>query len=158
MHYRRFKRYGNSNYTKVEMHGMSSFPEYNSWFNMINRCYNIKNISYKYYGARGITVCWQWKNSFTAFYEDVGPKPFPKAQIDRINNDLGYFLENCHWVTPAQNSQHQSKTKLTMEKARAIRKIYKFGDISQKKLATIYGVVQSNIHAIVNQNTWKEVI
>lgn len=40
---------------------------YNVWKSMINRCYDVYNNSYKYYGARGITVCDEWKNSFEHF-------------------------------------------------------------------------------------------
>ena len=28
-------------------------------------------------------------------------------QIDRINNDKGYSLENCRWVTAAQNAKNR---------------------------------------------------
>lgn len=29
---------------------------YSSWYNMIQRCYNPKDIVFKYYGARGILL------------------------------------------------------------------------------------------------------
>ncbi len=110
-HYYRFNKYGNPLHTEKEWekHGMCGTPEYNTWHSMKTRCYN-KNVTYyKYYGGRGIKVCESWKNSFRAFYNDMGNKPFPKAQIDRINNDGNYEPGNCRWVTPKQNSQNKSK-------------------------------------------------
>src|SRR5216683_5276646 len=41
--------------------------EYTAWRNMINRCYLTRNNSYKYAGARGITVCERWLHSFENF-------------------------------------------------------------------------------------------
>ena len=153
-HYKKLREYGDSLYTK--RHGMYGTPEYETWVNMKARCYNKKNKAYFRYGERGIIVCGRWKNSFIAFYKDMGSKPFAKAQIDRKNNDLGYFPENCHWVTSAQNSRHQSTTKLTMEKARAIRKAYKAGGVLQRELALLYGVVGTVISDIIIQKRWVE--
>ena len=48
--------------------------EYDSWRCMKNRCYNPDSDSYKYYGALGVTVCRRWRNSFTNFLKDMGPK------------------------------------------------------------------------------------
>ncbi len=155
-HYMRHRRHGDPLYTEKERHGLINISEYKTWANMKNRCIDKNNKDYHRYGGRGIKVCERWLRSFVAFYADMGPKPFPEAQIDRKNNDSGYFPENCLWATPAENTQHRSSTKLTFEKARAIRERYKLKDISQSKLALIYGVVQQMIGSIVNQKTWKE--
>jgi hypothetical protein len=42
---------------------------------MKNRCYNPKSVNYKWYGAKGITVCERWKK-LSNFVED----------IEKINN------------------------------------------------------------------------
>ncbi|KKL76300.1 hypothetical protein LCGC14_2046290 [marine sediment metagenome] len=116
-HYTRFRRHGNPFHVENERHGMTGTSEYITWYNMIHRCYNGNNTGYKYYGERGITVCDRWRKSFKAFYVDMGKKPFPKAEIDRINNDLGYFPRNCRWATRAQNQQNKRNNKLSFEKA-----------------------------------------
>lgn len=43
-------------------HGLSKTRICGIWKNMISRCYREKDIHYKAYGARGITVCDEWKN------------------------------------------------------------------------------------------------
>ena len=55
-----------------EYHGKSRTPEYNVWAQMIQRCINPNNPAYKNYGDREITICDRWRNSFEAFYEDMG--------------------------------------------------------------------------------------
>lgn len=76
---------------------------YSVWAGMKSRCYYEKNENYINYGARGIKVCDRWKNSFENFYKDMGDKPSPKHQLDRINNDGDYEPSNCRWVTPSEN-------------------------------------------------------
>ena len=154
-HYMRFWKYSDPLYTKTEIHGMSHIPEYIIWNSMLARCIRKNNTSYHRYGGRGIAVCDLWLKSFKSFYEDMGPKPFPKAQIDRRDNDLGYSLDNCHWVTRIENIRKAPCTKLTIEKAKEIKELYKKGDFLQKELAKKYGVSCSTICSIVNSKIWK---
>jgi hypothetical protein len=84
-------------------HGMYQTPIHRVWSNMIQRCHNPKNTAYHNYGARGIKVCDRWRNSFEAFYQDVGDVPFEGAQLDRVNNDLDYSPSNFKWVTREEN-------------------------------------------------------
>lgn len=74
---------------------------------MKSRCYNINNKSYRYCGARGITVCTRWL-AFENFLTDMGEKP-KNHQLDRIDNDKGYSPENCRWVTQQQNLMNKKK-------------------------------------------------
>ena len=154
-HYTRLRKYSNPSFTKIEMHGMVKTAEYAVWRDMIQRCHNKNHEHYHCYGGRGIAVYKRWRNSFMAFYIDMGPRPFPKAQIDRIDNDGDYTLQNCHWATHARNNQNKSNNRLTMEKAKTIRRKYKSENISQRKLAWIYGVCPMTINYVVNQRSWK---
>jgi hypothetical protein len=89
-------------------HGLSRTPEYNIWKAMINRCYDKKNKSYLRYGARGITVCDRWLSSFENFLQDMGKRPSPNLQIDRIDNNGNYEPNNCRWIPHITNSQNRS--------------------------------------------------
>ena len=46
------------------------FPLYRIWNDMLNRCYNITDRDYEYYGAIGIRVDPRWFN-FSNFFYDV---------------------------------------------------------------------------------------
>lgn len=87
-------------------------PEYVIWRGIKLRCYNKKHSSFLDYGARGIYMCDQWKVSFETFLSDMGPRPSPTHQIDRINNYLGYTPSNCRWVLPKDNQRNRRNNKL----------------------------------------------
>jgi hypothetical protein len=91
-----------------EYHGMSDSPEYGIWEQLKNRCSNPRNRDYPYYGGRGITVCERWRTSFLAFYQDMGARPSPELTLERVDNDAGYFPENCVWATRAQQTANRS--------------------------------------------------
>jgi hypothetical protein len=82
------------------------FPrERRIWYGMVARCTNPDNSAYKWYGARGITVCKRWQESFEAFMEDMGPSN--GLEIDRIENDGPYCSNNCRWTTRLINSNNR---------------------------------------------------
>jgi hypothetical protein len=76
----------------------SHSPEYASWNSMRQRCHNPKAMAYAYYGARGITVCEQWRESFATFLADMGGRPNGHS-LERVDNDRGYNPGNCRWAT-----------------------------------------------------------
>lgn len=92
---------------KREQHGKRHTPEYNTWCHMKARCHNKSNARYIDYGGRGIEVCPEWRESFIAFYNDIGEKPSPAHSIDRINNDKGYSKDNCKWSTDTEQAQNR---------------------------------------------------
>ena len=56
------------------------WKEYKIWEDMIYRCYSQTDKSYKYYGAKGVTVCDRW-HRFDFFFEDI-------TKIHGFNQDL----------------------------------------------------------------------
>lgn len=95
-------------------HGMSQTPEYTSWCAMKQRCYNPSNIKFEAYGLRGIRVCARWLESFENFFEDMGPKTFPRASIGRTNNDGNYEKSNCKWETDEEQANNKRSSRYLM--------------------------------------------
>jgi hypothetical protein len=92
----------------VTTHGMTGTPEYNSWNSMIQRCTNSNHDAYYRYGGRGITVCDRWLNSVYSFIEDMGFRPSSNHTLDRIENDKGYYKDNCRWATRTEQNNNTS--------------------------------------------------
>lgn len=89
----------------IEMHGESKTRLYSLWANMKNRCYNKNVMSYPLYGGKGITVCDEWRRSFTSFRNWAVAAGYQDGlSIDRISSSDGYYPENCRWATPTQQS------------------------------------------------------
>ena len=90
------------------IHGMSSNKFYKTWRSMIYRCNNPKSKKYKDYGARGITVCEEWVDvaTFIAWAESTHPN-IEGVSLDRIDNDKGYYPENCRWADRSTQGTNQ---------------------------------------------------
>ncbi len=78
-----------------------------AWSSMICRCTDIRHISHKNYGGRGITVCQRWLDSFEDFKKDMGERPSPEHSIDRINNNGNYEPSNCKWSTMKEQNSNK---------------------------------------------------
>lgn len=89
-------------------HGLSKHKLYAVWNDMMQRCNNVNNEFYIDYGNRGIKVCEKWKN-IKNFIEDMYPSYQKGLSIDRIDNNKGYFKENCRWATKDIQSQNTRK-------------------------------------------------
>lgn len=90
-------------------HGMTGTRAHIRWKHMLSRCYNPQSKEYANYGGRGITVCERWRESFQAFYEDMGEPP-PGLQLERKDNNQGYSPDNCCWATVKQQQRNRRVT------------------------------------------------
>lgn len=83
---------------------------YAIWIGMRARCSEESTgKSRKNYYEKGIRVCDRW-NDFYNFIKDMG-EPRDGESIDRIDNTLGYYPENCRWATDKQQANNTSKNK-----------------------------------------------
>lgn len=101
-------------------HGISHTPEYRAWSSMRRRCYDPANAAYADYGGRGITVCERWLESPLNFLADMGPKPSARHCLDRTDNSLGYFKENCRWVTYKDSNQNKRSNRWIVYQGRSL--------------------------------------
>lgn len=94
----------------IVSHGLCDTPTYHTWEAMKSRCLKPQDKQYPEYGGRGITICEKWL-TFEGFLADMGEKPEPDMQIDRIDNNSGYYLDNCRWVTKQENARNRRTSK-----------------------------------------------
>lgn len=87
---------------------MAETPEHRAWGHMKDRCQNPKSQRFDRYGARGITVCEEWRNSFEAFFAYVGLRPSPEHSLERINNDGNYEPGNVEWAVPERQNNNKA--------------------------------------------------
>ncbi len=90
---------------------------YSIWLSMIRRCYDPKAENYERYGAKGVTVCEEWRNSFEAFLRWTLERSDYQENLtlDRIDNTKPYGPDNCRWVDyyiQEQNRGPQKRNKL----------------------------------------------
>lgn len=87
-----------------------SMKEYRIWRAMKARCYAPSQTkgNYKEYH---IGVCERWKNSFSAFIEDMGMMPDETYSIERIDVYGDYEPGNCIWIPQRDQPKNRSNSK-----------------------------------------------
>lgn len=93
-------------------HSATNTAEFSIWIGIRQRCSKPSNKHYQRYGARGITVCERWETSFENFLSDMGPRPSPRHSVERIDNDKGYYLENCKWGLAVDQANNRRNNRL----------------------------------------------
>jgi len=123
---------------------------YRIWRGMIRRCYEPTAMGYNVYGAKGITVCDEWKNSYKAFkqwslengYTDS--MTIDKDELCELNNihPKKYSPDTCIWKSRSENSKTNEKIpeKDLVEIARKLESGY-----SVHAIAAVYGVSHKTV-------------
>ena len=128
-------------------HGMTNESIYKSWYSMKHRCNNPNAANYSGYGGRGITVCDEW-NDFDNFYEwSISHGYRPGLSIDRINNNDGYYPENCRWATSSEQANNKRDT---------IFVTYNGQTHSIAEWARLFNVVYSTLSRRINRGVMRD--
>lgn len=136
----------------MKTHGHTGSSEYKIFRTMISRCENPNSEKFYMYGAKGISVCTEWRADFSVFLKDMGERPSKHHSIDRISSVGNYEPANCRWATPTVQSRNRKSVKMNMLMAREIRA----SNLPQRELAKTYGVTQATINYIKTNRQWKE--
>lgn len=100
---------------RVSIHGLYCHPLYPIWKDMNARCYNPKCKNYKWYGARGISVCEEWQNDPTLFIKWAMDTTWEKGlTLERKDNNGNYNSENCIFVTYLEQANNTRNLKFFM--------------------------------------------
>jgi hypothetical protein len=102
--------------------GYAKSSLYGIWDAMIQRCYNKNNKAYIHYGKRGIRVYKPWLKyeNFRDYITSLKNCPDDTKNIkgrsayelDRIDNDKGYFPGNVKWSTRKQQMNNTSVNRI----------------------------------------------
>lgn len=86
----------------------SNFRLYRVWDGIVQRCCNPKAKNFYNYGGRGICLYDAWRDNFAAFEKFCLANGWEYGlQVDRIDNDRGYFPDNIRFVTRAKNLRNK---------------------------------------------------
>ena len=92
---------------KSKVHGLINSPTYRTWQCMKARCLISTERGYRWYGAKGVTICEEWL-SFAGFLKDMGERP-KGMTLDRINPFGNYEPSNCRWADKQTQTQNTRK-------------------------------------------------
>jgi len=100
---------------RSRVHGLTDSKEYHIWSCMKSRCHNKANRAYRYYGAKGVAVCDEWRDSFEQFLADMGNAP-EGMSIERIDVYGNYEPSNCKWATIEEQANNKTNNRyLTLD-------------------------------------------
>lgn len=89
-------------------HGGYGTLLYGIWNSMKQRCNNPSVKTYRYYGAKGVTVCSQWEQ-FEPFRDWAIENGYEHGlTVDRIDSNGNYEPNNCRWIRLAEQQRNKS--------------------------------------------------
>lgn len=88
-------------------HKESKTRLYQEWVGIKARCVYKGSGKYQYYGARGISMCKEWAESFEAFADWAKKNGYKdNLTIERLDFNKGYSPQNCKWITKSEQRRN----------------------------------------------------
>jgi len=128
---------------KNTKHGLSHTPEASILNGIIQRCTNPNNTSYKDYGGRGIGIEDLRWFSLEYFVEDMGRRPDGSLSIERLDNNRGYFKENCIWADDTTQIRNR-RISISITYNGKTQSLQEWADEIGMNYATLYGRYMKN--------------
>lgn len=97
------------------------------WESIRSRCLDKHNPKYKFYGAKGVTVCKEWAKDFKAFMRWAIPHYKSGLIIKLAKGFYEYGPATCTFVTPANAVDRRAPTNTRVVRYRG--KIYNLADL-----------------------------
>lgn len=116
-----------------------------------HRCNNPNASDYKYYGRKGVEVKYSSEEFYKWFKKERKKIPLNiKVNVDRINHNKHYSLNNIKLVTKTENiiESNTRRAKVAFKEANTL---YSKG-YSQKQIGTRFGVSASAIGVLLRKN------
>lgn len=128
-------------------HGKWGTRLYNIYYNMLQRCSNPNRLEYHNYGGRGISVCEEWKEDFTVFYDwAISSGYSDDLTIERINVNGDYTPENCKWATMKEQSNNTRRN---------VRLVYEGVSHTIAEWVEIYHINRSALERLLKKNSFE---
>ena len=108
---------GHSNLRHGHTSSRGNSREDTSWLSMRSRCYYARDKCFSLYGAKGVTVCRHWRNSFENFLADMGPRP-KETTIGRFKDSGNYEPGNCAWMSSTEQAADRRNLRTPEDKRR----------------------------------------
>lgn len=90
-------------------HGYCGTRIYRIWKGMLARCRNKGSTDFKWYGAKGVSVCEEWL-SFENFKNWAFSNGYTESlTLDRVNVYGNYEPSNCRWATVSEQNANRRK-------------------------------------------------
>ena len=119
-------------------HGNSAHPLYARWLNMLARCYDTSSNRFYRYGARGISVCEQWRD-FEGYLKDVLPSYQEGLTLDRIDNDGDYSPDNFRWASHLVQARNRSIHTVSEDEVARMQRMYTDTGCTQREVGEAFG-------------------
>lgn len=133
-------------------HGMSLTRFHKIWRKIIGRCLCKTDKAYYRYGGRGIGIYKRWEkfenfrdDMYQSYLDHVNKFGEKETSIDRIDNNKGYFKENCRWVISKEQANNRRSNHLIT---------YRGKTLNLSQWAELIGMKYFTLFSRINQYKW----